>query len=75
MPVPVPMTVPPQEPVYQYHFAPVPNDPPFLLIEVVNPAHIVPGDVVNESDDTEFVFNVIMVLLHAVVLQAPCART
>jgi hypothetical protein len=28
---PVPIKVPPQEPVYHFHEAPVPNEPPFTL--------------------------------------------
>jgi len=73
--IPVPRNVPPHDPEYHTHLAPVPKVPPFLLIDVADPIHIVDGEIDTESDVTEFVFNVIPVLTHAVVLQAPCART
>ena len=72
---PDPISIPPQEPVYQYQLEPVPKDPPFLLINVVEPIHIVLGFIDTESAVTEFVFIVIMVLLHAVVLHELWART
>ena len=35
---PVPTKVPPQEPVYQFHVAPVPSEPPFTLSVKLTPA-------------------------------------
>ena len=72
---PDPFKIPPQEPVYQYQFAPVPKDPPFLITEVADPIHIIAGFIDNESGATELVFNDTVVLLHPVVLQEPCALT
>ena len=72
---PEPAYVPPQEPVYHTHIAPVPRLPPFLLTKAPEPIHIVPGRTDTESGTTEFVFSVTVVLLQAVVLHAPCART
>jgi hypothetical protein len=35
---PVPINVPPQEPLYHFHVAPVPNEPPFTLSVKLTPA-------------------------------------
>ena len=72
---PVRINVPPHEPEYQYHCDPVPKTPPFLLIAVAEPIHIVGGFIDIESAYTEFVFKIIIALTHVVVLHDPCART
>ena len=72
---PEPAYVPPQEPVYQIQVAPVPKLPPFLLTKAPEPIHIVPGKTDTESGTTELMLSEMVVLLQAVVLQAPCART
>ena len=71
----LPFNTPPQDPEYQYQFAPVPRTPPFLVTSAPDPMHIVPGNTVIESEETEFVFSAIIVLLHAVVLHVPWALT
>ena len=72
---PVFINVPPQEPSYQYQFAPAPSVPPYLITDIADPEHTVAGLIFNESADTEFVINDIIVLLQPVVLHDPCALT
>ena len=38
--MPVPTSVPPHDPLYQFHVAPAPNEPPLTVSVVVLPAHI-----------------------------------
>ena len=45
---PLPTNVPPQEPVYHFHEAFVPNDPP-LILKLVEP----PGQRLSASEDAE----------------------
>ena len=73
---PVPTDVPPQLPEYQFQFAPVPKDPPDTDKEVDWLGHV--GLMLAEAlaAAVELVFVTFTVTeTHAVVLQAPSART
>jgi hypothetical protein len=72
---PVPTNVVPHPPVYQFHTAPVPKEPPFTDNVVELPGHtwftvaeILVGAV-------EFVLTFIVSDAQAVVLHVPCAST
>jgi hypothetical protein len=72
--VPVPAEVPPHEPLYHFHVAPVPSDPPDMLSVLLWPLHnvLVPLIVVTGVDVS---FTVMLYDLQAVVLHVPSART
>jgi hypothetical protein len=72
--VPVPAEVPPHEPLYHFHVAPVPSDPPDMLSVLLWPLHnvLVPLIVVTGVDVS---LTVKVKLLQDVVLHVPSART
>ena len=66
--------VPPHEPVYSCHTAPVPNEPP-LTVMVEEPEQMEEGVAVNEDGAVELVLTVTVTEAHEVVLQVPLALT
>ena len=66
---------PPQEPLYQFQFAPVPRLPPVEPIVVEAPTQIADGDPDADTGAIESEFTVTITEAHAVVLQAPSALT
>ena len=68
-----PIDVPPQEPVYQRQYAPVPRPPPFIVRVELCPMQIVFGEAETESASSERVFTVMVLLTQIVVLQEPIA--
>jgi hypothetical protein len=75
MPDPVPSRLLPQEPEYQYQFAPVPKEPPEILNVTEFPEQITGKFDVADWAATEKEFTVTVVLTHVVVLPIPSART
>ena len=73
--VPIPSTIPPHEPEYQFQFPPVPKFPPVIPNVVDAPSQIVVWVAVIEDAGAEFVLTVIVMLTHEVVLHIPSART
>jgi hypothetical protein len=71
--VPVPAEVPLHEPLYHFHVAPVPSDPPDVLSVLLWPLQ---SKLVPAIDDagTDVSFTVMLYDLQAVVLQVPSAR-
>ena len=68
------MYVPPHEPVYQIHIAPVPKLPPFIPKVVLFPGQI--GLTPNaEEAGEELEFKIIVVFIHEVELHVPTALT
>ena len=73
--VPVPIIVPPHEPLYHTHCAPEPREPPVKLIAVAEPMQIESGLTDIDPADTEPELIETIALTQTVVLQIPCART
>ena len=73
--LPVPAGVPPQLPVYHFHDAPVPNDPPVTVNVTSPPEHTGFGLTVAPVGAVDSLFTVTVTLAHVVVLQSPSART
>jgi hypothetical protein len=69
--VPLPIKVPPQEPVYQYQLAPVPKEPPAKVKLTLVPLQTVVSDAVIEVGAVELVLTVIVTEAQVVVLQVP----
>lgn len=69
------MYVPPQEPEYQFQFAPVPKLPPVEVRVVDEPWHKVEGDAETEEGGNERRLTIIVTLAHEVVLKGPSALT
>jgi hypothetical protein len=69
--LPVPTGVPPQEPEYQFHDAPVPRNPPETEIVVASPLHVgfTLAEALAGSVDCVFTFTVTIAQL--VLLQVP----
>lgn len=67
---PVPTRVPPQEPVYHFHDAPVPKEPP-LTVNVVGCPQVVLGLALAEVGSVEGVFTVTVTCAQVVVPQPP----
>jgi hypothetical protein len=67
------MEVPLHEPLYHFHVAPVPSEPPDMLSVLLWPLHnvLVPLIVVTGTDVS---FTVMLYDLQAVVLHVPSAR-
>ena len=72
---PVPSRNPPQEPEYQYHFAPVPRLPPFKFKVIEPPGQITVGLAEIELACKEVIFTIKETLLQTVVLHVPSALT
>ena len=73
---PVPMEVlPPQEPLYHFHAAPVPKVPPLMLKLVDVPTQILTFVAFTLSTGTEVSRTVMVTLLQLVLLQVPSALT
>lgn len=72
---PVPSSVPPHEPLYQVHTAPVPNDPPETLRVAFPPWQIVGELAVADVGAAELAFTVTVTLAQVVVLHVPSALT
>ena len=72
---PVPIDVPPHDPLYHFQLAPVPSDPPDTLSVVLPPGQTAVALADADEGATEFVFTVTVTLAHAVVLHVPSART
>ena len=69
--VPLPMKVPPQLPLYHFHTAPVPNDPPFKVSVTELPKTMLdPG---LAPMDVAAVLGVLMVSVRVTVLSQPAA--
>ena len=73
--VPVPINVPPHDPLYHAKLAPVPSDPPDTLSVVLLPWHITGALADADAGAVEFVLTVTVTLTHDVVLHVPSART
>ncbi len=71
--VPVPAEVPPHVPLYHFHVAPVPSEPPDVLSVLLWPLQ---SKLVPAIDDagTDVSFTVMLYVLQAVLLQVPSAR-
>ena len=69
------ITVPPQAPLYQNQFAPVPSEPPETLRVAEAPAQIVEALIPAEVGSVERVFTVTTTLKQEVVLHVPAALT
>ena len=73
---PLPEDVPPHEPVYHCHVAPVPKVPPDSVKVIAMPGQTVSeGDPETNETAVDKAFTVIVALTQVVVLQVPCART
>jgi len=72
---PVPAAVPPHEPVYQRHIAPVPNVPPETVRVDEVPEHTTCREAVAEVGAVEGLFTITVIVAHVVVLHVPSART
>jgi hypothetical protein len=70
----VPTNVPPQAPLYHFHVAPAPSEPPFTLKVVDVPRHI-KLEPVMEVAGTELSLTVTVTDLQTVLLHVPSART
>ena len=73
--LPTPACVPPHDPGYQYHDAPVPAKPPLTVNADGEPSHIVSGNAVAVVAVSELSFTVIVSTAQFVVLQTPSPRT
>ena len=73
--MPLPTGVPPHEPLYHFHDAPVPSKPPATVKVVVAPAQIVAGAAEADAGSVDKLFTVTVVVTQAVVLQVPSALT
>lgn len=67
---PVPTRVPPQEPLYQFQVAPVPNEPP-TTDKVVEPPHVGLVEALIDVAAVELVFTVMVIDAHVVLPQVP----
>lgn len=72
---PVANGVPPHEPVYQFHAAPVANEPPLILKLVLFPKHIFEVPVIELAAVEVSFVTVTTTFLQIVVLQVPSALT
>ena len=72
---PVPTNVPPQVPLYQFHVAAVPSDPPLTVSVVEPPGHTLAGVAVAEAGAVLEVASVTVTETQDVVLQVPTALT
>jgi hypothetical protein len=72
---PVANGVPPHDPVYQFHAAPVANEPPLILKFVLFPRHIFEVPVIELAVIEVSFVTVTMTFLQIVVLQVPSALT
>jgi hypothetical protein len=72
---PAPSLVPPHEPEYQFHVAPVPSAPPEIVRFEVEPGQTEAALALAEIADVDKEFTVIFALTHVVVLHVPEART
>ena len=70
MDAPVPIKVPPQVPLYHFHCAPLPNEPPFTESVTVAPALTV---VCDADVAVGAVLRVLMVSTRVAVLSQPAA--
>jgi len=73
--VPLPICVPPQEPVYHTQFALVPKLPLVTVNVEVDPEQIFVGFAVAVVGATDGVLRVTVTFVHVVVLQSPTAPT
>jgi hypothetical protein len=73
--VPDESTVPVHEPVDHFQTAPVPSNPPLIVIVEEEPGHIDVGEADNEEGRVEGLLTVMFTVTHAVVLQNPTAFT
>ena len=72
---PDPAEVPPHDPVYHSHPAPVPSDPPLTVKVEDCPSQIVDGDALAEVGSVDTELTLIVMLWQVVLLQVPSART
>ena len=75
MELPLPTSVPAQEPLYQFQLAPVPSEPPVTDSVVLLPEQMVVAVAEAEAGAVESALTVTVTEAQAVVLQVPSART
>jgi hypothetical protein len=74
MELPVPTKVPPHDPLYHFHDAPVPKEPPLTAIFVLLPTQIVGVPAVAPVGFVEGVFTWTVTCAQVVVPHSPSAR-
>ena len=72
---PAPTDVPPQDPEYHFHEAPVPKEPPLTESVVMSPLQMVEGLAVADVGAVDEELTVMVMLLQLVVLHVPSALT
>ncbi len=73
--VPVPIAVPPQDPLYHFQLAWKPSVPPLTVRVTVLPPQVVSLLAVMPVGATDLLFTLMVLLAQAVVLHSPSART